>query len=606
MCGSSERPAAFFGVFLTGWRRRVLEPSPASFRRRLALLCGDRPGAAVALVGCSVIAGLTEAGLLTVLAEVAGAMVAHAPALHGTLGPIQLHPSLPAALALALGLAAARLLLGLAIARLPARIAADMQARWRSEVLASFTHASWTVQSRDREGHLQELMTSQVNQAIQAAMQALVALPGGAMFLVLVIAALALNPLVAVIVLLAAGALFWLMRPLSRVGRSAARDLSQASMDHAAGVSDVVRLAEESHVFGAAGANERRISALIEVGRHAFFRYLWSAGLVRNIYQSFVMVLIVVGLISLYAVGAGNVAALGAVVLMLLRSTSYAQQFQGGFHALNQAVPYIERIERAIDRYRSSAPARGHRPLARVDTVACEEVTFGYGPDRPALRGVSFSVGSGEAIGIVGPSGAGKSTLIQVLLRLREPDAGTYLINGSPAGTFRQDDWQRRVAYVPQEPRVMHASVADNIRFFRDLDDAAIERAARRAHVHDEIMRLPDGYDTLISQVSNAVSGGQRQRLCIARALAAEPEVLMLDEPTSALDMASETAVQASLASLQGRMTLFVAAHRLSTLRHCDRVLVLVDGAVDGFASGPELAQSSSFYQVARALTQEM
>lgn len=149
----------------------------------------------------------------------------------------------------------------------------------------------------------------------------------------------------------------------------------------------------------------------------------------------------------------------------------------------------------------------------------------------------------------------------------------------------------------------MQATVADNIRYFRDLSDAEIERAARLAHIHDEVMSMPQGYDTVVGQRAYAISGGQRQRLCIARALAARPDILILDEPTSALDLPSESAVQASLAELLGEVTLFVVAHRLSTLRLCHRVLVLADGVLEGFAPAAELEQTNAFYRRAVALS---
>jgi ATP-binding cassette, subfamily B, bacterial len=141
-------------------------------------------------------------------------------------------------------------------------------------------------------------------------------------------------------------------------------------------------------------------------------------------------------------------------------------------------------------------------------------------------------------------------------------------------------EYRRHVAYVPQEPRLYHATVADNIRFFRDLDDEAVQRAARLAHIHDVILGMPDGYDTVVGQRADAVSGGQRQRICLARALAGNPSVLLLDEPTSALDAESEAAIQASLLELRGSLTTFIVAHRPSLLEICDRHLYIGGSAV--------------------------
>ncbi len=158
------------------------------------------------------------------------------------------------------------------------------------------------------------------------------------------------------------------------------------------------------------------------------------------------------------------------------------------------------------------------------------------------------------------------------------------------------------MAYVPQEPRLFSASVADNIRFLRQLGAASVERAARLAHVHDEIMAMPAGYDTMIGQQADAVSGGQKQRICLARALAGSPEILLLDEPTSALDMLSEAAVETSLKSLHGAVTIFIIAHRLSVLGICDRALVLENGRISAFGPLEELARADAYYRAINAL----
>jgi ABC-type multidrug transport system fused ATPase/permease subunit len=368
-------------------------------------------------------------------------------------------------------------------------------------------------------------------------------------------------------------------------------------MDYAAGVSESVRLAEEAQVFGAAGSFRHRVGGLIEIVRGAFFRYQLTARVVQSVYQSLVILLIVGGLAGLYLVGSGQIAALGAIVLMLVRASAYGQQFQAANHVVIQSFPYLDRLERAITRYRSSAQVDRGRPLPSIDNLACDRVEFAYSRGRPVLHNVSFAVEAGETIGIIGPTGAGKSTLTQVLLRLRDVSSGTYFINDQPAQSWARGDWQRRVAYVPQEPRLFHGSVADNIRFYREVEDAALHRAALRAHIHDEILAMPAGYATLVGQRANAVSGGQRQRICLARALLGQPDVLLLDEPTSALDLASEAAVQTSLAHLHGRVTLFIVAHRLPLLSICDRVLVLEGGRVKAFASTTELARNDAFFR---------
>jgi ABC-type multidrug transport system fused ATPase/permease subunit len=186
-----------------------------------------------------------------------------------------------------------------------------------------------------------------------------------------------------------------------------------------------------------------------------------------------------------------------------------------------------------------------------------------------------------------------------LLLRLRSPGEGAYLVNGIAAGEISQDDWHSRVAYVPQEPRLLHASVAENIRFFRDLDDDAVRHAGALARIDEDIMSWPDGYDTIVGPRADAVSGGQQQRICLARALVAQPEVLVLDEPTSALDPTSEALIQESLTSLKQQLTLFIVAHRMSTLDICDRVMIIIDGKLQAFDTIDHLTEHNTYYRTA-------
>ncbi|MDQ6697600.1 MAG: ATP-binding cassette domain-containing protein, partial [Actinomycetota bacterium] len=186
---------------------------------------------------------------------------------------------------------------------------------------------------------------------------------------------------------------------------------------------------------------------------------------------------------------------------------------------------------------------------------------------------------------------------------LRPPSEGSYEVNGISAAAYRDSDWTRMVSYLRQEPRLINATVSENIRFLRDAPFEDVVAAARLANVHDDVLALPEGYDTLLSPSGTGVSGGQRQRICLARALLTRPRLLILDEPTSALDARSEQLVQQSLESLRGDTTMFIVAHRLSTLSFCDDILVLRNGRVDAFDSREVLARAGGFYEEALKLS---
>ncbi|MEZ5179680.1 MAG: ABC transporter ATP-binding protein [Acidimicrobiales bacterium] len=217
---------------------------------------------------------------------------------------------------------------------------------------------------------------------------------------------------------------------------------------------------------------------------------------------------------------------------------------------------------------------------------------------------MSFNIHHGEAVGVIGPSGSGKSTLIQLVLRLRQPSTGRYLVGGVDAGELRDKDWFERVAFVPQDCQTVSDDVMENIRFFRPwISDEDVISAAKRAHVHEEILAMPDGYRTDLGSRGGGLSGGQRQRVAIARALAGNPQLLVLDEPTSALDMRSESLVHETLTELQGSVTMLIIAHRLSTLKTCDRIIVMGSGRLQAFGERSQLEADNAFYREAIALS---
>jgi ATP-binding cassette subfamily B protein len=600
-----ERPPSASRLDLRARFRRPAGPLKAVGRasawRQFRPLLGDRRRPIVGLAATAVLSGFTEAGVLAIVAEVATTLVNSVTHVHLQIGPWHATLTVGALLAIAFALALIRVALQVSISLIPARTAAEVQGNFRRRIFAAFTRASWDMQSRDLEGHLQEIMTSQIMQISQGAFQAATLIPWLFTFAVLVIAALVLNVVAAALVLVAASALFVLLRPINAVGARHARSFSEAQLRYASAVGEANRVAEETRVFGVAAAQRSRINKFIAVAQDLFFRTQFIARLIPNVYQSLVYLILVGGLAVLYNVGSGHVASLGAVVLLLVRAGLYGQQIQGSYTIARQTVPFVERLEQAEQRYTASRPISGDLPMAKVQTLAFENVSYAYTAGRPVLSDINFAAQGGETVGVIGPSGAGKSTLVQILLNLRTPETGRYLINGIPAEQLREDDWHARVAYVPQEPRLVHASVADNIRYFRDLDDRAVLRGAQLARIHEDIESWPHGYETIVGPRADAVSGGQQQRICLARALAAQPEILVLDEPTSSLDPRSEALIQASLIALKQTVTLFIIAHRMSTLDICDRVMVVLDGRLDAFDTLALLARTNPYYRAASA-----
>ncbi len=243
---------------------------------------------------------------------------------------------------------------------------------------------------------------------------------------------------------------------------------------------------------------------------------------------------------------------------------------------------------------------REHPEVSHISKGAIEfrDVSFRYAGGDSVFSHFSFSVRAGEKVGLVGPSGGGKSTVTKLLLRFADPQEGGVFVDGQDIRNIRQDDLRGAISYVPQDPLLFHRSLRENIAYGDpDASEESVLSASRRAHADDFIMRLSDGYETLVGERGIKLSGGQRQRVAIARAILKNAPVLVLDEATSALDSESEHAIQEALVELMKGKTAIIIAHRLSTIRRMDRIVVLGEnGTVEEEGTHDELLSKDGHY----------
>jgi ABC-type multidrug transport system fused ATPase/permease subunit len=281
---------------------------------------------------------------------------------------------------------------------------------------------------------------------------------------------------------------------------------------------------------------------------------------------------------------------LGVIAAAGLRLIPALQNIYQLFTVIRQGEASLQSIHADMtgldqDNYlnRSKQESLPARPLTR--RLELEGIHFAYpGTERSALRGLDLAIEANTTIGIVGGTGAGKTTLVDIILGLLDPSEGVMRVDGEPVTPETRRAWQKTLGYVPQTIFLSDGTVAENIAFglpHDKIDLAAVERAARVAALHDFVMKeLPDGYETKVGERGVRLSGGQRQRVGIARALYHDPATLILDEATSALDNLTERAVMEAVHNIAGRKTIVMIAHRLSTVRNCDRIFLLRNGQV--------------------------
>ena len=280
------------------------------------------------------------------------------------------------------------------------------------------------------------------------------------------------------------------------------------------------------------------------------------------------------------------------------------------YREIKQNLTDLDKMFALMDREQEVADAPGAQPLAlpaeQAPSVCFHDVHFAYDPARPILQGVSLTIAAGTTVAVVGPSGAGKSTLARLLYRFYDTQQGSITVNGQDIRSVTQQSLRRAIGIVPQDTVLFNDTVAYNIAYGRtDATPEQVQQAARAAHIHDFIAAQPKGYDTMVGERGLKLSGGEKQRVAIARTLLKNPPILIFDEATSALDSANERAIQAELRQVAQGKTTLVIAHRLSTVVDAHEIVVLQAGRVAERGTHAELLALGGQYARMWALQQE-
>ena len=285
---------------------------------------------------------------------------------------------------------------------------------------------------------------------------------------------------------------------------------------------------------------------------------------------------------------------------------AYANQYTKPFNEITDVIAELQNALACAGRLfelieapeQSPDPTELPEPSAPKGTVEFDDLTFSYSPDKPLIRNFSLRIKPGQLVAIVGPTGCGKTTLINLLMRFYDPVSGRILVDGTDTKSMPRGELRGQFGMVLQETWLKEGTILENIAMGRpDAGEDEIIAAATASHAHDFIKRLPDGYDTVIGESGGNLSQGQKQLLCIARVMLSHPPMLILDEATSSIDTRTEIQVQDAFRRLMKGRTTFIVAHRLSTIREADVILVMRDGRIVEQGSHRELLDRNGFYR---------
>jgi ABC-type multidrug transport system fused ATPase/permease subunit len=481
------------------------------------------------------------------------------------------------------------------------KITFDYEEKKRAELFDLFIHSDWGMLLRQKLGHLETMLITNVRfgNLMLSQLGGIATIVAGLVIYVFI--ALNLSYYVTSATLVLGFLLFYFFKPLFQNTKIISHDIEEVNKEIAHFVSE--------NTLGMKTIKIMDVGDAVLAKGKGYFNSLSKLGVRVNliksvggiIMQPLGVIFVSVIFAFLYKTDKNfSIGVMAVLVYLIQRMMTYFQQLQSGIHVLSEGAPYLQALINLENEARQNVEIdNGKASFIFNQAIEFKNIHFSYDQERSheVLSNVNFTINKGETIGLVGSSGAGKTTIVDLILRLFKPTSGEILLDGKNIDQISLADWRKNCGYVSQDIHLINDTIANNIRFYNDsICDAEIMAAAKAANIFDFIDNCPEKFATKIGERGVMLSVGQRQRIVIARILARKTNFLIFDEATSALDSESEAQIQAVINSLKKKMTIFIIAHRLSTVINCDQVIALKDGKTLEQGSPKELLNNPSTY----------
>ncbi len=476
----------------------------------------------------------------------------------------------------------------------------DYRMKQMATLFSRMLHARWMFLSSQKMGYIQNVLLQDVDKTsslLGSIAHFLLSLISAIVFLVVALTIsvriTAATVIVGIVFALLARPLLSNMKRVRTEYSLESKNLFQFLIEHLIGLKSVKSTAVEEEVF--------------ERGKKQFDVWRWlelKGNLLRSLNKQSIepaSIMLIAGVFAFsYRDPAFNIQTFVAAMYLVQQTFRHFELLYGALQDMYESYPHAMHVLKFEERLTEEREAhhKNVKPFSFEHKLVFDRVSFRYpGMDRPVLSDLCLEIEKGKTYGLIGPSGVGKSTIADILIRLLEPQEGSLRIDDRDAKFYDIQSWRKAVAYVSQDVFLINDTIENNIKFYRgNIDRRAVEDAAKKAHIADFIATLPLEYQTVVGDRGVMLSGGQRQRVVLARALAGNPSVIVLDEATSALDNESEVAIERFIASLKGKVTFFIIAHRLTTLSNVDWIFIFEDGKTITMGKPEELLKDPNSY----------